>query len=308
MEKDLIDKHTIFLTVHGSHAYGLNTPESDKDIRGVMIPPKEYFYGFLHKIEQYESKSPDDLVIYEIRKFFNLCCDCNPNMIELPFISERFWIKTSNYWYKILEHRDKFISKKAKFTFSGYAFAQMKRIQTHKKWLLDPPKKRPERKDFGLSDRNIISKEKANVIVSLGDKFNDELVELARKEMAFHEAIKQWEQYQIWKTNRNPVRAELEAKYGYDTKHACHLVRLMVMCKEILQGKGVIVYRENDKDLFLEIKNGLWSYEQLMEWFERINLEIEELYETSTIPNSPDRVALDNLCQEIVVEFLSKEV
>ncbi len=38
-----LPQRTIFLTRAGSHAYGLATPESDVDIRGVVIPPQEYF-------------------------------------------------------------------------------------------------------------------------------------------------------------------------------------------------------------------------------------------------------------------------
>src|ERR1039458_5020213 len=39
--------------------------------------------------------------------------------------------------------------------------------------------------------------------------------------------VHQVDQYNGWKAQRNPKRAELEAKFGYDTKHAMHLVRLM---------------------------------------------------------------------------------
>ncbi|AEZ66297.1 hypothetical protein phiTE_131 [Pectobacterium phage phiTE] len=35
--------------------------------------------------------------------------------------------------------------------------------------------------------------------------------------------------------NRNAARHELEEKFGYDTKHAMHLVRLLRMSQEILE-------------------------------------------------------------------------
>ena len=68
----------IFFTKHGSHAYGTNTPESDLDIRGIVIPPKEYFLGFVNQFEQVstsgKSTDPDvpDLVAFDIVKFFRL--------------------------------------------------------------------------------------------------------------------------------------------------------------------------------------------------------------------------------------------
>ena len=33
-------ERTIFFARHGSHAYGLSTPTSDEDWKGVAIPPK----------------------------------------------------------------------------------------------------------------------------------------------------------------------------------------------------------------------------------------------------------------------------
>jgi predicted nucleotidyltransferase len=47
---------------------GLVTPESDFDVCGVVIPPKEYFLGFAQRFEQAEATDPD-LIIYDIRKF-----------------------------------------------------------------------------------------------------------------------------------------------------------------------------------------------------------------------------------------------
>jgi predicted nucleotidyltransferase len=75
MEFDL-DKHTIHLTIHGSHAYSLATGVSDLDTRGVCIPPKPYFYGFLRVFEQAISKVPGR-TIFDIRKFFALAAECN---------------------------------------------------------------------------------------------------------------------------------------------------------------------------------------------------------------------------------------
>ena len=79
--------NTIFLARHGSHAYGLAIEASDLDIKGIVVPPKEYFHGFLRRFEQAESKDPD-LTIYGIRKFFQLAADCNPNIIEVLFVDD----------------------------------------------------------------------------------------------------------------------------------------------------------------------------------------------------------------------------
>jgi len=77
----------IYEVLSGSHAYGLNTPDSDKDYRGILIPPREYYFSPFKSIEQYESKNPDR-TIFELKKFVRLATDNNPNILELLFIDD----------------------------------------------------------------------------------------------------------------------------------------------------------------------------------------------------------------------------
>jgi predicted nucleotidyltransferase len=47
--EDLRDKGLIILEcISGSKAYGLDTPSSDTDIKGVFILPKEEYYGLTY--------------------------------------------------------------------------------------------------------------------------------------------------------------------------------------------------------------------------------------------------------------------
>lgn len=92
---------------------------------------------------------------------------------------------------------------------------------------------------------------------------------------------------------------ELEARHGYDTKHAMHLVRLLRMCEEILDGRGVLT-RRPDRDELLAVRNGAWPYDALIEWAEAQDAKCAALYETSTLRHHPDVEAIDRLCIEIV--------
>lgn len=301
-----LNTQTIFLTLHGSHAYGLNTAESDKDYKGICVPPSKYYHGFLNKVEQVEGKDPD-LVIYEIRKFFRLAADCNPSIIEVLWTDESEHIIVEDEFDGILEIRDKFLSKKARHTFSGYAVSQLKRIKLHRQWLLNPPTHQPTREEFGLSKDKKVSQSELGVAAAMydsEDKMIDaglprELVTLYVKERAYNSASMHWDQYQNWLTNRNPARAKVEAKYGYDCKHAMHLVRLMRMCEEILTGKGVIVKRP-DREELMAVRNGEWKYDDLLQWSEDMDFKMHELYETSTLPHCPNKELLDSACQKIV--------
>lgn len=303
MQKWLEDR-TIYFARHGSHAYGTNIATSDEDFKGVCIPPKNYYIGFLDTFEQAESSKPDK-VVYEIRKFFKLAADCNPSIIEVLFVDDKDVIK-KDYAGRLLRlYREKFLSTKAKHTFSGYAHSQLKRIKTHRSWIMDPPKAPPKRSDFGLPEQNKVSKSDLGAFESLqrdGVSLDENVMYLFYKERQYVNAQNTWNQYQNWLATRNEARAALERKFGYDTKHAMHLVRLMRMCREILETGEVIVKRPDAKDL-LAIREGAWSYDRLVEWAEAEDADLEEVAKKSPLRKAPDRVWLNDLCMEIIDEY-----
>ena len=294
--------NTIFLTTHGSHAYGTNIETSDVDVKGVCVTPVEYFYGFAYKFEQAEQKDPDQ-VIYSIQKFCKLAAECNPNIIEVLFTDEKHHRKVTAAGHILLEDRELFLSKKARHTFSGYAHAQLKRIRSHRAWLLDPPKGKPSRADYGLPEHRTVSAQQMGVIKALaedGYTFTEEAERVLTKEKQYATALTHWKQYEHWKQTRNQQRAALEAKYGFDVKHAMHLVRLMRMCVEILEGKGVQVYRP-DREELLAIRRGCWSYDEVVEEAECLDARAEELYTCShALPHKPHLEKLNNLCIQAI--------
>src|ERR1700723_3606349 len=135
--------NTLFLTLHGSRAYGTNHANSDYDFKGLCVPPLEYYLGFTNNFEQAEFKKPNDLVIFEISKFFKLAADCNPSVIEILFTDPTDHIISKPIFKKILDVKYDFLSRKARHTFSGYAMSQLKRLQLHRRWLVNPAQKPP---------------------------------------------------------------------------------------------------------------------------------------------------------------------
>lgn len=147
----------IYEAIVGSHAYGLNTPESDIDYRGIMIPDKTYYLSPFKHIEQYED-STNDRVIFAFNKFINLATQNNPNILEILWVKDDLIKTITPLGKKLRDNRKLFLSAKCKFTYSGYSVSQVHRIKGHKKWLDNPPTK-PERKDFGLNENKIFIKE-----------------------------------------------------------------------------------------------------------------------------------------------------
>jgi predicted nucleotidyltransferase len=305
-------ERSILYVKHGSHAYGLNVPTSDEDFKGVCIPPKDSYYGMLNKFEQIEnmdSKSEGhDSVIYSLNKFVTLASDCNPNIIEILFVDDSDVIKIDKFGEELKSFRENFISKKIKFTFAGYAAAQLARIETHRKWLLDPPKEAPKRSDFRLSDTDLVSKSELGAYDSLAEKNPDivlpkNIVTLFTKEKQYYSALTKWKQYQNWKLERNPQRAVMEAKFGLDTKHAMHLIRLMRMCKEVLTSGKVNVKRE-DKEELLDIRLGRRSYDSLIEETKKLNETVEQLYKTSSLRTEPDKQSINKFLINLTDKYL----
>lgn len=346
-----LKERTILFARHGSHAYGLNTATSDEDFRGVAIPPIQYTCGFLNKFEQVVSKVPD-MVIFDIRKFMGLAADCNPHVIEVLW-SEPMLLTPAGE--KLVAARDLFLSRKAKHTFSGYAVAQLRRIQGHYRWLHNPPKAPPTRADLGLTELSPISSNQldaafaavqkkigewhidwlggvdastriaiqdrmAALIAELGVTKDQEwqaaartigldenfirLLDLERQYKARH---MEWNQYQTWLRERNPARAAMEAKFGFDGKYAMHLIRLQRMAIEIVTTGKVIVKRP-DREELLAIRNGALKYEELLEMSAKADAELNQRYETSPLPNAPDRKKIDDLCVELVCDVNHTDV
>lgn len=350
-----LELYTIFLAKHGSTAYGTNTPTSDLDIKGVAIAPLKYQIGFLHKFEQADSGFKGDVCIYDLTKFIKLAAECNPNIIELLFLDEGDYIYSNQFFTKIVSEREIFLSTEARWRFGRYAAAQLKRIDTHRKWLLNPPTKEPWRKDFDLPDTTLLPKDQLAAADDLVQKkmeswnfdfgvldpaprmeleeeikrvlreqvyfakyysnddiynlaakaigFDTNMLEVMKRERQYKSARNEWDQYQEWKRKRNPDRSALEAKYGYDTKHGMHLVRLLRMAQEILS-EGKVVVRRPDAEELLSIRRGAWSYEKLVEWATVTDASLDELMKKSPLPTRPDREKIDQLLRDTVMDYL----
>lgn len=315
MQFDVV-KNLIYLVTHGSRAYGLNTPESDYDIKGVSMVTEEYLFGYFYHFDQSENNKElhkkysdkldtDDIdsVVYGLQKFMKLAADCNPNIIEVLWVDDSDILYTTPEGELLRENKELFLSLKAKHTFSGYAHSQLKRIKTHRSWLLNPPQKKPERKDFGLPEEKQINGSDLGVLKALKDSdytFDSSVIEIFKKEKTYAQAFQHWKQFLNWKKCRNPVRAELEAKYGYDCKHGSHLIRLMRMGVEILEQGKVLVKRPDAEEL-LAIKRGQWSYEKLIEDMEKYEIEIEKLYKKNPakLPKTSRHKELNELCVQL---------
>lgn len=292
--------------VHGSQAFGLSSPESDLDLKGIIIGPPEWYGGFLVAPEQLQLSK--DHTRYDIRKFFRLASEANPTALEMLWAPDSCRRILSPAGERLLERRGEFLSRRVADSFGTYAVSQLKRIKTHRRWLLQPPQVEPTRAAFGLPERSLISSDQmgaADALMQRGDLSNEMLtpnfLDILDRERRYRVARREWQQFHAWQRERNPVRAKLEAEFGYDTKHAQHLIRLLRMSLEILTTGQVVVSRP-DREELLFIKRGGWSFDQVIETADAMSARIQTARNSSTLPEEPDREKLNRFCSELVMQ------
>ena len=98
-------------------------------------------------------------------------------------------------------------------------------------------------------------------------------------------------------------RKRLVEKYGYDTKNAAHLIRLLRMGIEFLNDGEMQVMRPDAQQL-LEIKAGEWSLEQVKAESDILFKRCADAYDRSKLPPKPD---MDKINQ-LMVDILAGEV
>ena len=298
----------IYETVHGSRAYGLAREGSDTDLKGVIVGPKRWYFGFRGGPEQVEHDA--DHVWLEVRKFLRLAVANNPTILELLFTDAADHRTVTTAGSRLLEAAPGLLSKRVADTFGGYARGQLARIRTHRRWLLSPPTEAPRREAFGLPPKAPVSRDQLGAAEAMladgtlaAGSLSNGFQALLAKEKRYRAAQQEWTQYRQWQKHRNPTRAALEKEHGYDTKHAMHLVRLLRMAVEILE-RGEVRVRRPDREELLAVRDGCWSYDTLVEHADTLAEQVRHAATRSSLPDTPDEATFEDLGIAIVEDVL----
>jgi hypothetical protein len=98
-------------------------------------------------------------------------------------------------------------------------------------------------------------------------------------------------------------RKALVRKYGYDTKNAAHLIRLMRMCVEFLNTGEMVVFRENDADYIRDIKSGKYTIEYIRDEANKLFEQAKLIKDTTCpLPDDPDIDVIDKI---VIKTYLS---
>ncbi len=345
--EELKEKGLIILEcISGSRAYGLDTPESDTDIKGVFLLAKKDFYS-LDYIPQI-SNSTNDIVYYEFSRFMELLSVNNPNILELLNTPEAAIIYKHPFLDEIKP--ELIISKLCKNTFGKFALSQIKKAKSLKKKIVNPVDK--ERKnilsycyvnyeqgsipllkylelnDFKLENCGLAKIPHMKNIYGLFHKKNAEYAGIIKSNFSndislssiskgeknvgllyfnkdgYSTYCKEYKEYWEWVEKRNETRYENTQKHGkkYDAKNMMHTFRLLEMAIEIGKEKVINVKREN-RDFLLNIKRGIFEYQELLTMAKEKQDEMEKAFEESELQEKPNLELINELSFKIRDEF-----
>lgn len=303
-----LGSNIILLTLGGSHAYGTNIEGSDVDIRGCALNSKVELLTNVN-FEQFINNETDT-VVYSFNKLISLLTNCNPNTIEILGCRPQDYLYLSPIGEELLKNRKLFLSKKAVNSFGGYANQQLRRLDNKAVRVVEQDR----REAHILNSIN-------NAVYSFKDRylnFSDDMIRLyidksEREDMdteifidanfthyplrdykgmlaEMNNIIKDYNK--IGKRNKHAVEHE---KLG---KHMMHLIRLYLMCLDILEKEEIITYREKEHDLLMNIRNEKYldlNYQPISEFYEMVDdfeKKMEYAKQNTSLPQSPDYKAI----------------
>lgn len=305
----------MFLTLGGSYAYGTNIETSDIDIRGCALNTKEEILTN-KKFEQFVNEETDT-TIYGFNKVVSLLTNVNPNTIELLGCKPEHYLYISPIGQELLDNKNMFLSKKCVHSFGGYASSQLRRLDNkaardlgqfqQEAYILNSIKNAA----CSYKERYFEHPEDA-IRLYIGESVQEEYdTEIFMDINLKHYPLRDWKG--MWSDMNNIVkdysklgkRNAHAASHGKLAKHMMHLVRLYLMCFDILDNGEIITYREKDHDFLMSIRNGDYLDENdkpTKEFFnivDELESQLEAKKNSTMLPETPDMKQIEKFVMSV---------
>lgn len=305
----------IFLTLGGSHAYGTNVEASDVDVRGCALNSRSDLLG-LSAFEQVVN-TETDTTIYSFNKLISLLINCNPNTIELLGCKPEHYFMLTDIGKQMIDNRKLFLSQKAVASFGGYATQQLRRLQNA--LARDRlPQAQTEEYIRGALERSIksfgdryTSFENGGIELLTAESTRDDLD--AEVFCNIHIDKYPAREFQTLLNTLSAVVGNYEKLNhrnhkkddAHLNKHAMHLIRLYLMCLDILENEEIRTYRENDRDFLLSIRNGAFQNEDgtyRQEFFDIVSdfeKKLKYAKENTSLPAKPNMKRIEEFVMSV---------
>ena len=314
----------IFKAEFGSHVYGTNTPESDKDFKGVYIPQAEDIllqkagktsFSQNTKTKPEGKNAPDDVdqEFFTLQSFIRLCAEGQTVALDMLFTPEQHWLVESAEWDFIQKNRNRLIHKgvsafvgycqkqAAKYGIKGSRMRAVKEaiqvlnqypdhesLQHISKNALVPVENDP------LTKWTIITKSHKDLLHwdICGRKIPVTASVVYSKKMLQKIYDKYGERARMAETNE-----------GVEWKALYHAVRVLEEAKELLT-TGHVTLPRPEAPLLLDIRNQKKTYLEIANMVEEGMNEIRELQRNSKLPLQID----SDFWEEFVKDCYKKEI
>lgn len=310
----LVDR-IMFLTLGGSYSYGTNVETSDVDIRGCALNSPSDILG-LTNFEQFVDEKTDTTV-YSFNKLIGLLVNCNPNTIEMLGCKPEHYIYMTDIGREMIENRKMFLSKRAVHSFGGYANAQLNRLENAlaRDRLEQARKEEHIRRSMENAVMGFETKysnfDHGSIRLFTDESTRDDLdreifVDIDLKHFPARQLNTMTsEMYNVLSSYEKLNGCNRKKDEAHLNKHAMHLIRLYLMCIDILEKEDIITYREKDHDLLMRIRGGEFMLEDgtyRPEFFEMVNdLQKRTDYakENTSLPEKPDMKKIEEFVMDV---------
>lgn len=305
----------MFLTLGGSHAYGTNVESSDVDIRGCAMNNASEIVG-LSNFEQFiETKT--DTTVYAFNKLITLLCNCNPNTIEMLGCLPWHYIYMTPVGQEMLDNRKMFLSKRALHSFGGYANQQLNRLESAlaRDRLTQAQKEEHIRRSMENSVKSFESRytefEAGSIKLYTDVSPREDLDrEIFADVNLTHFPARQFNSmmndlHNVLGTYEKLNHRNHKKDDAHLNKHAMHLVRLYLMCLDILEREEIITYRYGDYDLLMSIRNGEYmnpdgTYKpEFFELVDSLKKRLDYAKENTSLPAHPNMKEVEEFVMSI---------
>ncbi len=291
------DKNILFMSLHGSRLYGIDTPTSDFDIKAIYKPTQEdLLLGRANKTYNKKNDELDiEMEVKSLSSFLVSCEKADTVCVDLLNTPDSFVIKNSMLWEDIKRHKETLYSKQMK-GMVGY-------IKVHSHKYTNKIDRMVEVKDllgnlaeFHNKDiikdtfiPSLVEEKKYKYIknVSVVTDHEQEYIEVLGKKF-----ITTWDVSWL----RDACTAELKrygertakgADKGLDTKSLSHSLRVLCQLKEIAVTGG-LTFPLADAEYILKVKTGKVVYDDVMSDIDSRYEECIDLLENSSLPEKTD--------------------
>lgn len=104
------------------------------------------------------------------------------------------------------------------------------------------------------------------------------------------------------------TRNNYKVAFHGNCKNMMHSFRLIHMAKEIASGKGMNLYRTEDHDFLMNIRNHKYEYDELIKLADKEKEEMYEIMKHSTIPDSVDETKLNEILFNLRMMQIKEEM